>query len=334
VTDRTGPVKVLSVVGPGRSGSTLLAGVLAELPGFATMGELRWLWQRGLTEGRSCGCGRQPRECPVWSEALTAAIGPPGTPDESRTVERMRRQAARSRGRRVRYSAVSAAGDVAAAGEELGHARRVTARVCGSLAEVTGASVLVDASKRAYDASVLSGSPDVDHYVVHLVRDPRAVAYSWGRAKARPDLAGPSAMATRSPVSSAVRWAESAWSAARLRRRLPAERWLSLRYEDFVADPERETLRLAAFVGADAPSPFTGPGTLTMHANHSVAGNPDRFRTGETRIRRDDEWLDRMRPRDRVVVTALTAPWLARYGYPVRTGGRRGGGSATASRDG
>lgn len=311
-------VKVLSIVGPGRSGSTLLAGVLAELPGFATMGELRWLWQRGLTEGRSCGCGRPPQECPVWAAALERAIGPAGDPATAGTVERMRRQAARSRGRRARYAAVSAAGDAAAGGPDLRHARQVTGRLCSALAEVTGASVLVDASKRAYDAAVVGGSPAVDHYVVHLVRDPRAVAYSWGRAKARPDGAGPSTMATRSPLSSSSRWVESDWSAGRLRRRLPADRWRRLRYEDFVADPERETLALADFVGMDVPSPFTGPGTLTMGANHSVAGNPDRFRTGSTTIRSDDEWVRGMRRGDRIVVTAATAPLLGRYGYPVR----------------
>jgi hypothetical protein len=36
------------------------------------------------------------------------------------------------------------------------------------------------------------------------------------------------------------------------------------------------------------------------------------------RIAADDEWRTHMRPADRLVTTAVTAPWLARYGYRAR----------------
>jgi len=42
--------------------------------------------------------------------------------------------------------------------------------------------------------------------------------------------------------------------------------------------------------------------------NHTVAGNPDRLRHGPVKLRLDDEWVAKMRRRDRVMVTALTAP--------------------------
>ena len=41
-------VPVLYIGGWGRSGSTLLAHVLAEVPGFVSVGELRYVWQGGL----------------------------------------------------------------------------------------------------------------------------------------------------------------------------------------------------------------------------------------------------------------------------------------------
>jgi hypothetical protein len=58
---------VLSIVGPGRSGTTILASVLGEADGVVSVGELRWLWQRGVQERRSCGCGLPPDERPVWT---------------------------------------------------------------------------------------------------------------------------------------------------------------------------------------------------------------------------------------------------------------------------
>ena len=42
--------------------------------------------------------------------------------------------------------------------------------------------------------------------------------------------------------------------------------------------------------------------------SHTVAGNPDRLRTGDVTLRLDDEWVSGMHRMDRAVVTALTAP--------------------------
>jgi hypothetical protein len=34
-------------------------------------------------------------------------------------------------------------------------------------------------------------------------------------------------------------------------------------------------------------------------------------------LRPDHEWISRMSPRDKTLVTSLTLPLLRRYGYPV-----------------
>ena len=65
--------RVLYIAGTGRSGSTLLANILGEVDGVFAAGEVRYLWQRGLTERRLCGCGVPVRECPVWSRVLAEA---------------------------------------------------------------------------------------------------------------------------------------------------------------------------------------------------------------------------------------------------------------------
>ena len=59
----------------------------------------------------------------------------------------------------------------------------------------------------------------------------------------------------------------------------------------------------------------SGTARCELEADHSVAGNPMRFETGTLHLRRDDAWRRQLADRDRRVVTALTAPLLARYGY-------------------
>ena len=52
-----GEVKVLFLAGKGRSGGTLLASLLGQLPGFFNIGELNRLWDWGLVSNYRCGCG-------------------------------------------------------------------------------------------------------------------------------------------------------------------------------------------------------------------------------------------------------------------------------------
>ena len=64
-----------------------------------------------------------------------------------------------------------------------------------------------------------------------------------------------------------------------------------LRYEDFLRHPERTVKDLLTFAGhAHAANPIEGR-TVTLRPNHTVTGNPDRFRTGPTEVRAQDvDW--------------------------------------------
>lgn len=315
---------MLSIVGPGRSGTTILASILGEVPGVLSVGELRWLWRRGLLEQRSCGCGREPAECPLWSVVLGRILGSPPGGVASETAERdvssvvndQREVSARRHRVRVIRSATKPGRHWAA----LRRMQSVTAEVCAELCAATDARLLVDTSKRAQEAAVLAAVDNIDHYVLHIVRDPRAVAYSWRRAKpARPSGDG-ATMGTRRLLPSVARWVENSLGAELLRRQLPPDRWMSIRYEDFAARPRETVDRLLAFLNLDVAAPFETEDTVVLGANHIVAGNPSRFRRGSVRIVADSEWQEQMSTRDQWCVAALTTPLLQRYRYPTRAG--------------
>jgi hypothetical protein len=313
--------KVLSIVGPGRSGTTILAAILGEVDGIVDVGELRWLWRRGVLERRSCGCGHAPAECPVWTPVLAKVMAGSDTalPEFAARMDAAQ-QALIPRRHRFQVIRRLAAGGAATA--ELALVRAVTAQVITAVSDVTGARVVVDSSKRAQDAAVLAGSGDaIDHYVLHIVRDPGAVAFSWGRRDKQVRLAeGTRAMGTRGLLSSLTRWTENALGAAVLRRRVPAERWLFLRYEDFAAQPRATVARILDFLGEHTAPPFVTEDTVELRVNHTVAGNPNRFRVGRVTIRLDDEWAARMPRTRRLAVRVLLWPFLLRYGYPLRLG--------------
>ena len=70
-----GPLRVIYLGGLGRSGSTLVERLLAELPGVCSVGEVVHLWQRGVVEDERCGCGEPFGGCGFWREVGQAAFG-------------------------------------------------------------------------------------------------------------------------------------------------------------------------------------------------------------------------------------------------------------------
>jgi hypothetical protein len=300
-------IKVLSIVGPGRSGTTVLAGILGSVEGIVDVGELRWLWQRGLLERRSCGCGLPVDECPVWSAVVAKVIaGRARAPAEFAAEVAAAQQLLIPRRHRLRVIRSAATGT---AWPPLEPVRTVTALLVHAIADVTDARVVVDSSKRAQDAALLAGLPGVDHYVLHMVRDPRAVVFSWGKRDKTIRVAGGTrAMGSRGLLSSVTRWTENGLGAVALRPHVPPDRWLFLRYEDFAREPRAAISRIMAFLGEDGELPFEADDSVALGVNHTVAGNPNRFHVGRVTIRLDDEWRRRMPRHRQLLVRALTWP--------------------------
>jgi hypothetical protein len=311
---------VLYVGGTGRSGSTVLANLLGEVSGYVSVGELRYLWERGLQEDRLCGCGLRFSACPFWQQVLDTAF-PDHRPDAAAMA---RRQLAATRLRAL-PKVIAGPGRGSGSGVD-GDLADALGRVYAAVAAVSGARVVVDSSKLPSYAALLDGLAGVDVRVLHLVRDPRAAAFSWRRTKVQPDRRTFGYMERRGAAKSVALWV--AWNAAleALWRRNP-ERYLRLSYEDVMAQPQVALERVVDFVGlgGDATAPFVDPHTARFSGSHTVAGNPSRLRNGAVPLRLDSEWRSSMPARDRILVAVAAAPLMSRYGYPARTKVSAGG---------
>jgi hypothetical protein len=179
-----------------------------------------------------------------------------------------------------------------------------------TIAELTGARVLVDTNKIPGESALLPHLDGVVPHYVHLVRDPRAVAQSWSSWK---QYAYP-----MSAARSTAYW-HGFNSASRALLRHAPERSMLLRYEDFIAEPRATIDRLLRLCGTDpAVNPMVGR-TIDLHTNHTVTGNPDRFDTGVTLVRdRDDSWRAKLPARSRLAAVTLSWPQFRRYGYSYR----------------
>jgi hypothetical protein len=309
------PVRVLYVGGVGRSGSTLFDRMLGQLPGHTSLGEMaEHLWQRCLRDQWPCACGRPFPECPFWSEVGRKAFGGWDAVDLSETIG-LQHQVDRTK-----YVPLLAAPRLAPAFH-----RRVQAyvellsRVYAAVRDVSGAEVIVDSSKNPAPLYALRHAPGIDLRVVHLVRDPRGVAFSWSKRKERyaPGQVGDDRfMPTWSARTTARRWLTvNAMISGLARLGVPV---LRVRYEDLIADPARELSRVCDLVGTPRGAgalDFLGDGEIELLPAHTAAGNPNRFRTGRTPLLADEAWRESMPEPNRRVVERITLPLRRFYGY-------------------
>ena len=308
-------ITVVYLGGFGRSGSTLVERMLGAVPGWVNVGELVDLARSVARTDELCGCGVPFSACPVWTEVGDIAFGG-WTEDVLDRLTRLQRAAARQR------HLPRLLGSPLPASEALTELRAAYTRIYQAVAEVTGAEVIVDASKGPALGQALAGAPGIDLRMLNVVRDPRAVAWSWNRRVDRPHVTSGDAQMWRIPAHRAA----AQWSSLQVEMQaiagLGGVRSTRLRYEDFVADPVYSLVCAIAALGLPllpAELPVVTEGRVVLEPSHGLSGNPGRFRSGAVELRRDDSWATEMPATDRAVVTALTLPLLRAYGYPAGT---------------
>lgn len=316
-TDTLTGVRVLYVGGVPRSGSTLTDLILDRLPGHRAVGELFYLIRNGVKHNTACSCGVPFAECGFWSDVGKEAFGGWEQLDVPRFLATQNRV-----DRTVNIPAIRGGLGTRSFGHAVTHYIDDLSRIYRALDDVTGGEVIVDSSKRPSLPYVLRQVPGMELRCVHVVRDPRGVAYSFAK---QVDLPPGSDAAAQMPRSSALtvarRWVTVNASIAGLARRgVP---YLPLRYEDLVADPASTFARVARFqsVGDDHVAEFlTEAGFLTevgiaVQPTHIAVGGRIRHAGGVLPIRLDEEWRTRLPATTRRLVTVLTARARRRYGY-------------------
>ena len=157
-----------------------------------------------------------------------------------------------------------------------------------ALGKVAGSRWIVDTGKEpVFGASLTHLSPTVVDFV-HVVRDPRGVAYSC-KKRVRSD-SEPDFMPRRPAAATAWRWLVTNLMAQIALRRL-AHRYVLVRYEDLVAAPEACLMRVAKATGLPFADPQAAVDDLARppQEHHRVAGNPGvRQLRGALRLSLDD----------------------------------------------
>lgn len=306
---------VLYILGWGRSGSSILANILGSLDGAASLGEVRYLWDRGVRDNGICGCGAAFDACAFWPD-LPMGDAALGALSDARAGALTRRIG--SGARRAQIPALHSARARAAYFERNRAALDALMGLYAAGFDKAGARVLVDASKSPfYAVNLLYPDRPFDVAFLHLVRDPRAVLHSWKKRKARGDNAEGGLFPRYSSARSLTQWALINSRCERFDRLAPGD-YFQVRYEDF-AENWHAALRAGAAPIFEPGGAAEGDGRAAfVTAQHSISGNPSRFSLGDVRLKPDTSWRDAVTALDRRLAAVICGPVAGRYGYAMR----------------
>jgi hypothetical protein len=297
-------LNVLFIAGWGRSGSTLLGENLASPLGALFVGEMIYAWSDGYGENRIVGSGHRFRDDPLWSAVVSDVNAP--SADISCSAEFVGKHTNLAwLGRNLALTDASAS---------LERHRVNILQHLSAASDHSGARVIIDSSKHPAALAVLAGIPDVRLCVVHLVRHPAAVYYSW-RYRRKPMNDGTSGkMASHGLLAGSLRWSLWNWAIERTASAFGIP-LLSVRLEDLTASPDNTLDRIVAFADTSLQLPGDRSRRPLHSPSPSVRGNPGKREGGANRVRNDvfDQTL--LSPLERFVVRFICRSGMARYGY-------------------
>ncbi len=301
-------VKVLYIAGFGRNGSTILGNILGSLPRFVHVGELIYIWDRGILENWDCGCGEPFSRCAFWEKVVRSCEI---TSDLAQKMLHLRERGLRSRhlfcSERRKQKLIAEMDEYLECLKNLYH----------HIVKETKCEWMVDSSKFPSHAYLLNHIEKFDVRILHLVRDPRDVAYSWWRRPKKLTLSGDRRMPRFLPVKSATFWFE--WNYLIQRTWKNSPNYLLIRYEDFLRNPKNTLNEIIDWLKVDSiflKEIFLKERIVKIKRQHTVSGNPDRFKTEAIEIHG-------LQSQEKIgiiwsaIISMITIPLLKKYGYPL-----------------
>lgn len=303
--------KIIFIAAHSRSGSTLLDRVLGQEDGFFSIGEIRYIWRRSLIENQLCGCGRLFSECSFWEAVIQDAFGNLDAKEALRIEKLFKKIHSVASLPQICWGTFQSKPY-----KKLLNEWGVIIRLLySSISKVSGAKYLIDSSKTPSYGLLLNQVVGNDKlFVIHLLRDPRAVSFSRIRKVKRPEIHWKKQyMGITPPYKTALQW-----TSCNILCELLVHRTMSvqIKYEDFVEHPESTLSGIINKITREKRSLNSIQiNKATLDYGHTSSGNPMRFKVGEIEIVPDMEWKIKLPQKDWLKVSCISLPLLYKYSY-------------------
>jgi hypothetical protein len=293
--------RILGIGSWDRSGSSIIARALGTCGGVVSVGEINNLWARGVNANLRCGCGEPFADCDFWSQTMDRAF----SGGEGRALLNAATEVAETASNHKLLRAKL----THTRHRDQEHYTEALRRLFDAVVATSGASLVVDSSKAPWHLESASRAAS-SFRLIHLVRDPRGVVYSHKKVM-KYDPGRDEIMNRDGAAFTTAGWMYRNLVLGALWR--SSDRML-VSYEQFSTSPRSVIEQILRF--SDQPVgdlSFIEGSTVALATEHSVSGNPVRFKTGSIDIEVDDEWKSELSPWTKYWVGAATAPMRISY---------------------
>ena len=276
--------RLLYILAPSYSGSTLLTYLLSQHDAIATIGELK-ATSRGDLDTYHCSCGKLMRECDFWAQltgraqdaGLEFSVDELGTVygDGGGLVNKIVGALVRGPLFEVARSTL-----LALLPEKLTHVQQVTRQnhvLSQLVCDMQGGSIFLDGSKDSARLLHYRRSGEWDIKVIYLQRDGRGVTNSYVKHDGV-DYDG-----------AIDYWRKAVTELETMRRRLDEAEVYDLLYEDLCREPEQKLAEICSWLGIDE---LDHDREFVAESQH-ILGNAMRL-GNVTEIRFDEAWRKKL----------------------------------------
>lgn len=302
------PVRVVYIAGYGRSGTTILDIALGQHTAVMGAGEITALTRHVWQENEYCACGTPIRDCKFWSPVLQQW----SEGSDASLVSKYGKLQHKFEGlfgfAKIIFSIRN--------GKQLDTYALHTKRLFDAIISHSHAQMIVDSSKLPGRAMALSRVPGIDLRVIHVVRDGRGVAWSLLKRYQRDVKSGlQREIKSKSVFRTALRWSIVNIATEFLSRRLGAQKFMRVRYEDFTTNPAEILRQIGTFLDLDlSQAGATLQSGQPISPGHQLAGNRLRMNASIS-LSKDESWRSQMPSSQQVSFWRLSSWLLRRYGY-------------------
>lgn len=303
-------IKVLYIAGMGRTGSTILERSMGQMEEYCSIGELRFIWEKNI-HTELCGCGEPFSKCKFWTSVADIAY------EGIESIPRMQitqYQDIIEKNTLLPRMLFDWGGDLDKKASDYG---KQYLELYRAIDKVNGGKIIIDASKDLRTLYVLRRIKEIDLSVLHLIRNPNGVAYSWTKKYKRTDIIDRDVyMHVYSPYRTTYRWISRNMFLSLTHKIF--NRYIRIHYEDFVSDPVRilNSILKINDIKERSFSFIQGKQLLLEIVNHTVSGNPFRFTKDRAEFKLDEEWKTKLPLHVRIFISIVT--WPMDFYYQIK----------------
>ncbi len=253
---RMGNATLIYIMGTGRSGTTILEVLLSSAPKVVGAGELTYICRDAFVRGLPCSCGQLARECPFWMEVWERSGLSPADLAEGEDCNR----------RLEKHAAFPRVALGLTPRSQLESYERLNGRLVEGIAEAGQADFVVDSSKYAARALLLSQLLARPVKVILITRDPAGLLAAFRKPNK-------GEQSPKSTLAAATYYLVSLACFKFVKIRL-ASRVLSITYEQLIADPVSVLQKIQDWAQVDLGDAIARlQQGLPFTVSHIVTGN-------------------------------------------------------------